>query len=113
MNPTIIAGVIGGGAVLIPSGAAALIAWGAIHATIDALKARMTAAETELGKVDQILADVSYIRGVLDGEARAARTKTAREARPWAAGGGCGSPSSSPISARGWPASDDHPVPLG
>lgn len=73
VEPTITAGLIGAAAMLIPGTAAALIAWGNIHATIDALKARMAAAETELGKVDQILADVSYIRGILDGEARAAR----------------------------------------
>ena len=82
MNPTVTAGLLGAAAMLLPGIVGALIAWGNIHATIDALKARMTAAEAELGKVDQILADVSYIRGVLDGEARAARTKTAREARP-------------------------------
>ena len=73
IEPTIAAGLVGAGAVLAPSLAAALVAWGNIHATIDALKARVTAAEIELRKVDQILADVSYIRGVLDGEARAAR----------------------------------------
>jgi hypothetical protein len=73
VNPTITAAIIGGCIVLLPVIGAALIAWGRIHATIDALTARMSAAEAELAKVDQILADVSYIRGVLDGEARAAR----------------------------------------
>jgi hypothetical protein len=81
MNPTIAAGLLGAAAMLIPGIVAGLVAWGNVHATIDALKARMTAAETELGKVDQILADVSYIRGILDGEARAARTRAAREGR--------------------------------
>lgn len=81
IDPTIIAGCIGAAAVLGPCAGAGLIAWGNTRATIDGLKLRMTAAEVELAKVDQISADVSYIRGVIDGEARAARDTAPRRRR--------------------------------
>ncbi len=73
LDSTITGGLIGAFAVLIPSAATFLIAWGNLHATIDGLKLRVTEAERELDKIDQIRVDVSYIRGVFDGEARRER----------------------------------------
>lgn len=81
MDPTIVAGCIGATAVLAPCAIAFFVAWGGVHATIDSLKARMASAEQELGALASISNDVSYIRGVLDGEARAARKTTTRGPR--------------------------------
>jgi hypothetical protein len=73
LDSTLTAGLIGAGAMLVLGAIPFFIGWGSIHATLDGLKARMSEAERELSQIDQIRADVSYIRGVLDGEARAAR----------------------------------------
>ncbi|MGH7024340.1 MAG: hypothetical protein ACREEB_12230 [Caulobacteraceae bacterium] len=73
LDSTLIAGLIGAGFPLIPGAVAFFVGWGSIRATIAALKARVGATEDRLGKIDQIQADVSYIRGIMDGEARAGR----------------------------------------
>ena len=73
LDSTLIAGLVGAGFPLIPGAVAFFIGWGSIRATLAALKARVGATEERLGKIDQIQADVSYIRGMLDGEARARR----------------------------------------
>jgi hypothetical protein len=73
IDSNLLSALVGAGAVLIPAAGAFLIGSGSIHATVQGLAMRLSDAEFELSALDQIRADVSYIRGVLDGEARAAR----------------------------------------
>jgi hypothetical protein len=78
MSIAIVPALIGASAMLVPGMIAFFIAWGAIHATMKALETRVTAIETELAMIREIKSDVSYIKGVLDGEARAARAALER-----------------------------------
>ena len=54
-----------------------LVGWGRLHSEIEGLKARLDLIERDLGKIDEIRADVSYIRGILDGENRPHRKPVA------------------------------------
>jgi hypothetical protein len=73
LDSTLIAGMIGAAIVLSGGVVAFFVEHGVTRATIAGLAARLTTLEGELGKIDTIMADVSYVRGILDGEARAAR----------------------------------------
>jgi hypothetical protein len=73
-NPNLSSALIGAAVVLLPGAATFLVSWGATGKRIDALESRIEAVEAEADTIASIRADVSYIRGVLDGEARAART---------------------------------------
>lgn len=46
------------------------VAWGRIHASHEALDARVKVIEGQLGVLSDIRSDVSYIRGYMDAEQR-------------------------------------------
>lgn len=92
IDSSMASGMIGAMAVLVPLGGANIAAWsrarteiggmGArFNAEMESVKLRLQAVEAEADGLSEIRADVSYIRGVLDGEARAARDKAARPIR--------------------------------
>jgi hypothetical protein len=84
LDPGLGAGLIGGGAAMIVAAVPFFVAWGRLHAEMDAVRTRVDGLEhdlkDELGLLREVQKDVSYIRGVLDGEARAAREALRAEA---------------------------------
>lgn len=66
LDATIMSGLFGASAVLIPGVAAFFVGWGSIHANLDALKMRVEGLESEMAAINALQKDVSYIRGLLD-----------------------------------------------
>jgi hypothetical protein len=67
VDSTLTAGLAGAGVMLFLGAAPFFVGWGSLHAMIDALKARMAAAESELATIGRLQADVAYVRGQIDG----------------------------------------------
>jgi hypothetical protein len=84
VDPGLGAGLIGGGAAIVVAAVPFFVAWGRLHAEMETVKVRVAELEhdlkDELGLLREVQKDVSYIRGVLDGEARAAREAMRAEA---------------------------------
>ncbi len=70
VDPTIVAALMGGGVALVVASTPFFVAWGSVHATIEALKTRISAVEAELATINALKSDVSFIRGLLEGERR-------------------------------------------
>jgi hypothetical protein len=67
LDSTIVAGLMGAGVMLFLSAIPFFIGWGSIHATHEALKLRVRAVEEQMKEIGEMRADISYIRGRLDG----------------------------------------------
>jgi len=61
------AALVGSAVTLLVSMIAFFVRWGGLHATHEALEGRVKALEAQMRVLNQIQADVSYVRGFIDG----------------------------------------------
>ncbi|MGH7024514.1 MAG: hypothetical protein ACREEB_13130 [Caulobacteraceae bacterium] len=66
LDPSLSAGLIGAGVMFFLAAVPFFVGWGSIHATLEALKARLAAVEAEMAAIRDIKTDVAYIRGRID-----------------------------------------------
>ena len=67
LQSPLVSALIGAGGTLFLGVIAFFVRWGGLHATHEALEARVRALEAQMRVLNQIQADVSYVRGFIDG----------------------------------------------
>ncbi|HEY2178827.1 MAG TPA: hypothetical protein VGH15_09625 [Caulobacteraceae bacterium] len=65
-DDNLLAGLIGAGVMLLLGAIPFFVGWGSAHATIDALKTRMSGVEGQIATIGEIKESLAYIRGKLD-----------------------------------------------